>query len=151
VMERNPIAMRGTKLLGGTAAALLAFGVPASAQIVRDGSLGTGTIGAGLDSDRPDGRGDVCQCGEGDGTGQIDSADLVELRRVLARNDPVGDEDALARCSVSTDVEAIGAENAQSCNIKDLMDLDRALNDGSFPTGDGNVCLRAMVNNLPSI
>jgi filamentous hemagglutinin family protein len=43
--------MRGTKLLGCTAVALLAAGVPASADVVRDGSLGTGTIAAGMDSD----------------------------------------------------------------------------------------------------
>jgi hypothetical protein len=104
----------------------------------------------GLDPfDSPDGRGDVCQCGESDGTGEIDTADLVELRHVLARNDPVADADALARCSVST--AASGAEDAQSCNIKDLMDLERAIATGSFPVGDGNVCLRAMVENLPGV
>jgi len=106
-------------------------------------------VGGLSPSDRPDGRGDVCQCGEGDGTGEIDANDLMELRRVLARNDPVADEDALARCSVSTAI--FGAEDAQSCNIKDLMDLQRALDAGSFPVGDGNVCLRAMAENIPSL
>jgi filamentous hemagglutinin family protein len=43
--------MLGTKLLGCTAVALLAAGSPASAQVVRDGSLGEGTIAAGIDSD----------------------------------------------------------------------------------------------------
>jgi len=106
-------------------------------------------VGGLSPSDKPDGRGDVCQCGEGDGTGEIDFNDLLALRRVLARNDPVLDADALARCSVSTAV--FGAENAQSCNIKDLMDLERAIDAGSFPVGDGNVCLRAMVENLSSL
>jgi hypothetical protein len=72
----------------------------------------------------------------------------MELRHVVARNDPASDEEALARCSVSS--AAIGSEDGQSCNIKDLMELDRALNAGSFPNGDGNVCLRAMVDNLTS-
>jgi filamentous hemagglutinin family protein len=44
--------MRGTKLLGCTAGALLALAVPATAEVVRDGSLGTGVITAGEDSDR---------------------------------------------------------------------------------------------------
>jgi hypothetical protein len=105
-------------------------------------------VGGLAPSDRPDGRGDVCQCGEGDGTGEITAADLIELRRVVARNDPSADADALARCSVS--IEAIGSGNGQSCNIKDLMELERALNAGSFSSGDGNVCLRAMVDNLSS-
>ncbi len=108
-----------------------------------------GLVAPGVEQ-RPDGRGDVCQCGEGDGTGEITDADLMALRHVVARNDPVADEDALARCSVSPDVLA-GSENAQSCNIKDLMDLERALSTGSFPGGDGNVCLRARAENLPSI
>jgi hypothetical protein len=104
----------------------------------------------GLASSKADGRGDVCQCGEGDGTGDITASDLLELRGVLARNDLelAADDDAFARCSVSS--AAIGSENGQSCNIKDLMDLERALNTGSFPSGNGNVCLRAMVENLVS-
>jgi hypothetical protein len=99
-------------------------------------------------SDRPDGRGDVCQCGDGDATGQITAADLLELRQVLARNDAVADKDARARCSVSS--VAMGSEDGQSCNIKDLVDLQRALSSGSFPTGNGNVCLRAVRANLGS-
>ena len=43
--------MSGTKLLGAIAVALFAVGPPAGAQVVRDGSLGMGTITAGLDSD----------------------------------------------------------------------------------------------------
>jgi len=43
--------MHGTKLLGCIAVALWAVGPPAAAQVVRDGSLGMGTIGAGIDSD----------------------------------------------------------------------------------------------------
>ena len=43
--------MPGTKLLGTIAVALFAVGPPAAAQVVRDGSLGIGTISAGLDSD----------------------------------------------------------------------------------------------------
>jgi hypothetical protein len=72
----------------------------------------------------------------------------MALRHVVARDDLSTDEDVRARCSVSS--AAIGSENGQSCNIKDLMDLDRALNTGSFPSGNGNVCLRAMVDNLSS-
>jgi hypothetical protein len=70
----------------------------------------------------------------------------MELRHVLARNDPDGDAAALARCSVSTD--STGTQDGQSCNIKDLMDLERALDAGFFPGGDGNVCRRARVENL---
>ena len=105
-------------------------------------------VGGLSPSDKPDGRGDVCQCGEGDGNGDITAADLMALRHVVARNDSSADEEALARCSVSS--AAIGSENGQSCNIKDLMELDRELNAGAFPSGDGNVCLRAMVDNLSS-
>jgi len=103
-------------------------------------------VGGLAPSDKPDGRGDVCQCGDGDGTGQLTGADLMELRHVVARNGFAGDAAARARCSVSS--AATGTETAQSCNIKDLMDLEHALATGSFPSGNGNVCLRATVENL---
>jgi hypothetical protein len=98
------------------------------------------------DEQRPDGRGDVCQCGEGNGTGEITDTDLTKLREVLARSHITGvDVDERARCSVAVDDES---GNGQSCNIKDLVDLNLALASGSFPSGNGNVCKRALVENL---
>ncbi|MBW2383275.1 MAG: thrombospondin type 3 repeat-containing protein [Deltaproteobacteria bacterium] len=95
----------------------------------------------------PDGRGDVCQCGDS-GNGQVNADDLLIIRQVLARNDPVADADTIALCSVSA--QAIGAEDGQSCNIKDLVELELAIAAGEFGSGGGNVCLRAVRANLGS-
>jgi hypothetical protein len=106
----------------------------------------TGGLAMPGDLQRPDGRGDVCQCGEGDGTGEITASDVMALRHVLARSHVTGiDEDERGRCSVAINDES--GDN-QSCNIKDLADLDRAVESGSFPSGNPNVCRRAVVQNL---
>ena len=95
----------------------------------------------------PDGKGDVCQCASAD-PGLINAADLTALREVLARDDPAADADAIARCSISTDAIE-GAGDAQTCNIKDLMTLERALDSGSLASsGGGDVCRRAVPRNL---
>jgi hypothetical protein len=80
--------------------------------------------------------------------GVIDDTDLTKLREVLARSHLTGvDLDERARCSVSVAVDSNGG-NGQSCDIKDLVDLNHALQTGSFPSGNGNVCKRALVENL---
>jgi len=95
----------------------------------------------------PDGFGDLCQCAEGDANGQIDQDDLAALRHVLARSDTTVDPDAIARCSVTSD--AMGTETGTSCNIKDLVILQKALDSGSLETsGGGDFCLRAVKENL---
>jgi hypothetical protein len=114
-------------------------------------------IGGLSPHDKADGRGDVCQCGEIDGTGTITEDDVTKLREVLARSHVDGmDADERARCSVSSDFNETenGTENGRSCNIQDLVVLKRAFDTGSFPSVNGNpdvkgnVCRRASVQNL---
>jgi hypothetical protein len=111
------------------------------------GPLAQSDVGGLAPLNEPDGKGDVCQCAEGDGNGRIDAADLVALRHVLARSDITTDPDEIARCSVSSD--ATGLETGTSCNIKDLVVLEQALQSGSLSTsGGGDFCLRAVKENL---
>jgi len=103
-----------------------------------------------LNSVVPDGQGDACQCGEGDGDGQILQSDLDALRMVLARDreqeDPQqsdADKAALARCSVSADTPEGEEPDAAACNIKDLVVLKKAL-DGLAALPSPPMCLRAV-------
>jgi hypothetical protein len=96
----------------------------------------------GLGSPDPDGRGDVCQCGECDGDGEIHDSDLDELQRLLAGE--TVDPEAWARCSVSTDCADPDC-TPESCNIKDLVEIQQALHE---LTGLPDVCPRAVAAGL---
>jgi hypothetical protein len=97
----------------------------------------------GLTQTTADGRGDACQCGESDGDGQIYQSDLDELQLVLAGTTPTGEGDAGARCSVS--IDAMGPETSWSCNIKDLVVVQQAVQaSGTLQS----VCRRAVAEGL---
>jgi len=83
----------------------------------------------GLKSSTPDDVGDACQCGEGEGTGQImtTGADLTNMLDYLRGGAPAGFD--VARCSVA---------NPSTCTIHDAAVLANAL--VSPTTTLDNVC-----------
>jgi hypothetical protein len=90
----------------------------------------------GLETSIPDGRGDACQCGDGDLNGQVRAADVTRLREVLAgvSSDPAAKE----LCSVSGNTV---------CDVKDALVLSGAVanpSGGLLPA-----CARAFPPGLP--
>ena len=72
----------------------------------------------GLETDVADGVGDACQCGEGDGTGQIESSESdLENMLIHLRGGEASGFDA-SRCSLA---------NPSTCTIHDAALLDSAL------------------------
>ncbi len=88
----------------------------------------------GIDTTAPDGIGDVCQCGDVDDTGVVDSDDVLALRSFLA--DPLGlplTPEGISKCTV------LGVPPA--CNILDLVVIRRDL--VMLPPGIAHVCSAA--------
>ena len=70
--------------------------------------------------------GDLCQCGNVDGTGGIDAGDLQSAREYLVERSGGGPFD-LDFCDVNGDGE---------CDVADLYHLDRAINGGTTTITD---------------
>ncbi len=77
----------------------------------------------GLETNSADGAGDVCQCGEGEGTGSIfpqpTEDDLSNMLQYLREGTATGFD--VGRCTVAS------ASNLLGCSIHDAVVLDRAL------------------------
>ena len=91
----------------------------------------------GLETSFPDGRGDACQCGDGDLNGQVRQADVTQLRQVLAG--VITDPAAKELCSVSGDTV---------CDVKDVLVLSGAVANpsGGLPPA----CARSFPPGLPT-
>jgi hypothetical protein len=97
----------------------------------------------GLGTMAADGKGDVCQCGEGhgltvdpeDGGGVVDNDDVILLQKALTGEST--DAEVGLRCSVSGNGD---------CDIKDAVVLQLATDGGVTPAGPGigSVCQRAV-------
>src|SRR5262249_41246009 len=98
--------------------------------VANPGQEDVGGVGPAI----PDGIGDVCQCGDLNGEGVVDTADVAAYRSHLA--DPAGlpfTGPALAKCSVAGGV---------GCDILDVVVMRRALV-GQGP-GIDQVCAAAL-------
>lgn len=85
------------------------------------------TDSGGLASALPDGIGDVCQCGDANGDGWVDEADVIALRSFLAGSP--GALPAPQKCDVG---------GGASCDLEDSVRLLRALE--GLPPGIAHVC-----------
>jgi alpha-tubulin suppressor-like RCC1 family protein len=91
----------------------------------------------GLETNFPDGRGDACQCGDGDLNGQVRVADVTRLREVLAG--VITDAAAKELCSVSGNTV---------CDVKDVLVLSGAVANPS--SGLLPACARSFPPGLPT-
>jgi hypothetical protein len=91
----------------------------------------------GLDTAIPDGRGNACQCGDGNQDGQVRAADVLALRQVLTGQ--TANPAVKELCSVSGDT---------ICDVKDVLVIADKLQN---PTGGlPPACARAFPPGLPT-
>jgi hypothetical protein len=117
-----------------------------------DTQLDRGGLGAGLQFG--DGTGDLCQCGEVSGDGEIleigasDDGDIDELLDLLTglgtSGTPAISGDALDRCNVSGDTPSAG-DDPKSCDIKDAVVVALALDSGRGPNIKSTACAASQV------